>query len=352
MSELLFWNLLAKKFSGEATPEELDQLDDLMRKHPEWMFSAQYLQDIWNLDKNGGGKPLDAEAAFAAHTGYMKQKGIRLDGSPDEKRSNGRKWVFYAIGAVLLFFSIGYAVRLSNGSPSVAAKQVSEVSTKAGSRSRLVLPDGSIVWLNAGSKLSYPEGFGADKREVTLSGEAYFDVRKHSIPFIIHTRQITIRVLGTEFNVKSYPNEATTETSLVHGRVEVFMEDRPGEVFTLKPNEKLVIANESDTARKSTSSKGSPTIVLGKIKLLEDSSIVETSWVQNRLVFRDESFANIVRSMERWYNVSISIADPKLAEERLGGTFEKETVVQALKALQITTSFQFTMDEKGITITQ
>jgi ferric-dicitrate binding protein FerR (iron transport regulator) len=85
---------------------------------------------------------------------------------------------------------------------------------------------------------------------------------------------------------------------------------------------------------------------------LDDSSIVETSWIDNKLVFMDESFAEVAAKMERWYNVEIKITDEKIAAARLTGTFEKESVTQALKALQITTPFRFTQEQNRITITQ
>src|SRR5688572_21930237 len=102
MSEIQFWNLLAKKFSGEASPEDLAQLDELMRKHPDWLFSAQYLQDIWNLESTQG--PSLADGAYAAHLQRMKQKGIPLPGEPMPVKKK-RRWIGLSI-ALLLVLSI------------------------------------------------------------------------------------------------------------------------------------------------------------------------------------------------------------------------------------------------------
>ena len=121
----------------------------------------------------------------------------------------------------------------------------SEISTRYGSRTKLLLPDSTQVWLNSGSKLSYNKTYGNGTREVTLSGEAYFDVVKNPAhPFIIHTVNIDIKVLGTAFNVKSFPGEKNTETSLIRGSIEVTFKNRPSEKIILKPNEKLITANE------------------------------------------------------------------------------------------------------------
>lgn len=357
MPQTLFWNLLAKKLAGEATPEELEQLDELMRQHPEWMYPAQHIQDLWNL-KAVPQNPQQQEEAFARHLEQMKQKGISIPGSaPEEpdpflqppKKRNRR--LLIPIAALCILAAVLLVVWRPDTSPP-AVKQVSEVQTRSGSRTRLTLPDSSTVWLNAGSKLSYGTGFGTSHREVTLSGEAYFDVKKSKTPFIIHTSAIRVTVLGTAFNVKSYPNEKTTETSLVRGKVEVTVNSRPGEKFLLEPNEKLVVANNTQEMQKSSpGKKEEPLIVLGKITQLEDSSIVETSWIDNKLVFMDESFAEVAAKMERWYNVEIKITDKKIAAARLTGTFENESVTTALKALQITTPFRFTQEQNRITIT-
>src|SRR4029078_631833 len=96
------------------------------------------------------------------------------------------------------------------------------VSTKRGSKSKVQLPDGTQVWLNADSRIAYNEKFQGNLREVTLEGEAYFDVvRDEKRPFVIHTAAIDIKVLGTAFNVRSYANEKNTETSLIRGSIEV-----------------------------------------------------------------------------------------------------------------------------------
>ena len=123
----------------------------------------------------------------------------------------------------------------------------------------MLLPDGSTVWLNAGSRLTYDSLYGTTLREVTLSGEAYFDVVKNpKKPFIIHTGKINIRVLGTVFNVKSYPEEQTIETSLIKGSIEVSFPSQPSKKIILKPNQKLIIDKTETNASKNTNHSGMP----------------------------------------------------------------------------------------------
>ena len=118
---------------------------------------------------------------------------------------------------------------------------------RQGSRTHLTLPDGTMVWLNAGSRLSYGKNYNTATREVNLTGEAFFDVAHNTQkPFLIHTARIDVQVLGTSFNVKSYPTDRTTEATLIRGSIEVSIKDRPSEKIILRPDEKLVVANDDE----------------------------------------------------------------------------------------------------------
>jgi ferric-dicitrate binding protein FerR (iron transport regulator) len=214
------------------------------------------------------------------------------------------------------------------------------------------------VWLNSNSNLTYGEDFGKKIREVNLTGEAFFDVVKdHSRPFIIHTKVIDVKVLGTAFNVKSYPNDANTETSLIRGKVEVTVKNRENTKYYLQPNEKVIVANNAVSEVTPVIKKQEYIKPLVSIQPLTyyhfDSSIIETSWVENKLIFQEnETFKEVALKMERWYGVHISFADPKLAEYRMYGSFTKETIKQALDALKIVFNFNFKIDGDEIIITK
>ena len=167
-----------------------------MRRHPEWHYSAQHIQDIWGLDIKED--PLAAEEAFQLHLGKMKKAGIHLEpagnaNDPDlilPKISTRQRIIRLLIAASVTGLAVLSTYLFTRDQPRPAAEQltVTEVSTRMGSRSELVLPDGSIVWLNAGSKLTYNKNFGTGNRDVTLVGEACFDVKRMArLPFIIQT---------------------------------------------------------------------------------------------------------------------------------------------------------------------
>lgn len=360
MSQTRFWHLLAKKISGEALPEEVQELDDLIKQNPDWAYQAEHILHFWKFKKVND-KP-EAELAFEKHLLRMKESGIDFpqqeDTLPEFQISytgKRRRIVTYSLSiAASVIFLIAGIVWLTSDkkkSPLTQEKNFSEVSSPIGSKTKLVLPDSTVVWLNAGSKLTYDESFGVINRNATLIGEAFFDVKHGTMPFIIHANGIHIRDLGTVFNVKAYPDEKTIETSLIKGKVEITLDKRPGELHILEPNEKLIVANEPDEIKMKVQNKD-PLVVLKQLTRTVDSTIVETSWVHNELIFQGEDFREIAMKMEKWYGVAIEFKDEKIASERLSGTFTSETIQEALSALQLSTKFHYTIKGNLITITQ
>lgn len=351
MSQEKFWVLLSKKMSGEASAEELKELEDLIQEHPDWQYAIQNLGDLWK--QHSPGDPMQAEDAYMLHLHRMTEMNIPFGDTfpetpPPQAGTRNRK--LYWTAAAMLVVAIGVfgfgKLFPKNDSKEIARNEINEISTRKGSKSEIKLPDGTVVWLNAGSKLTYTKEYGRQTREVNLAGEGYFDVVKmKDKPFIIHTANINIKVLGTVFNVKAYPEDKQTETSLIHGSIEVTMKNRPDNKIILSPHEKLVVENESAevTAVVKPGKQNVPSAIsINKLQMIdEDSAVAETQWVENRLVFNDESFAEVAKKMERWYDVEVELTDPRLQSKRLTGNFEKETIGQALEALKLTLPFRY-----------
>jgi transmembrane sensor len=373
MSKDRTWFLVGKKLAGEASAEELNELEGLLRSDPDMHYALQNITDLWNLPTP---ETNEADDAFNRHINRLKEAGVSWDPTdnteyqPDltltQKRSRKTLITISIAAALLMVASIYWYSSVTNrpasSRPFAAAHtgEKNEVSTRNGSKSKITLPDGSKVWLNAGSALTYNKDFGGDIREVNLSGEAFFEVMPATspataqrIPFIIHTQHIDVRVLGTAFNVKSYPGDKQTETSLVHGKVEVLIHNRPEEKITLRPNEKLVVMNEENAPAntKRGASNNQPFVSISKLTYTAaDSLVVETAWVQNKLVFDNESFGDVATKMERWYNVQIEFSDARKKELRFTGVFENETIQQALEYMTITAPFQYSIQGNKIII--
>ena len=254
-----------------------------------------------------------------------------------------------------------------------------EFVTKEGDRQTIVLPDGTKVRLNSGSRLSYDSNMlRKDERTVTLSGEAYFDVAKDKDRcFLIHTDKLAIRVLGTVFNVKAYPHDQTTEATLMGGSIELTVNSKPYQKFLLKPKEKFALTvapaesnhgsggNSGSGGISGPNGPGGPNdepglnkglpgpgrgrdtlyqktalkekLVIQDIQAVEveDKEYVrEVSWVDDKLVFQNETLEELAHEMERWFNVSIEIRKEPIRNYHFTGVFHKETIDQALSALQ------------------
>jgi len=368
MSRDKIWHLFSRKLTNEASPEELHALHQLQEDDPALFHEMETIEHLWNSEAQEDTDYL--EATYHLHYEKMKKLGIEPKHNDDSefytkqqrnsffttrRKKTIAMFCLFAVASVTFFFVKKPVAGVDKPEVEIAGA-VKEVATKNGISTKMVLPDGSTVWLNAGSKLDYTRIGTSGNREVQLTGEAFFDVVKNPArPFIIHTSKIDVKVLGTRFNVKAYPEDKTVETSLVQGSVEVFVKNRPGEKYLLKPNQKLVLLNnaEADALPRATVNRNSklPIIAIDHLTYrTNDTMAIETSWMQNKLVFENEAFADVARKMERWYDVKIQFRNSSLEDELLNGDFRKETLSQALDALQITTDFKYKIDGKTVTI--
>ncbi|MEO7924188.1 MAG: FecR family protein [Chitinophagaceae bacterium] len=364
MSQEKFWVLLSKKLTGEASGEELEELQTLVAENPEWQYAIQNLGDLWK--QQAPEDTMQAEDAYLLHLHRMTEMNIPFgDSFPELPRITGkkktRKWYWAAAAAVVAiiittaFLGVGKVFSKSSEKPS--AKQENEISTRKGSKSEIKLPDGSVVWLNGGSKLTYTKEYGQQTREVTLTGEGYFDVVKMSDkPFIIHTTNINIKVLGTAFNVKAYPEDQQTETSLIRGSIEVTIKNRPKDKIILSPNEKLLVynvqaKNNSEYSPQKEIAEKAPMVAIRQLTYQDNDSIaVETSWTSNKLSFKNELFADVAKKMERWYNVNFEFENKSKENLLMYGTFTSETLQEALEALVFSFGFRYRMENSKVII--
>lgn len=201
-----------------------------------------------------------------------------------------------------------------------------------GAEYKLVLPDGSKIYLNAGSTLRYPDQFVEDKREVFLIGEAYFEVKSDSLcPFIVHTSDIAIRVLGTSFNVNSYVEGAWVKTTLVEGQVEAFC-----------GNKNIIMTPGTQVSYNKTTQE------LNYFPVNVQQFI---SWKDGYYDFEDMPLEELMQIFTRWYNLNIEFADPKVKEIRFSGRLKRyEDLRPLFKMLEYTHDVNFIIIEDKIII--
>ncbi|HER09947.1 MAG TPA: DUF4974 domain-containing protein [Bacteroides sp.] len=285
--------------------------------------------------------------------------------SKDYGSTSLRKWLRVAAVIILLLVSgTGYLLIRSGFSPGRTLTS-HEITVPKGSRTQITLEDGSTVWLNAESTLKYPSRFARSVRQVELTGEAYFTVTKSpDRPFVVLTSDVRIKVLGTSFNVKAYPNEDIIETTLESGLVnieKIRAEKGESGKIILKPRQKLVLYKSTLNAEITevkdkagtapVAAEGREPQEVRKPSLYSNyETELATSWKDGKLIFRGESLDLLTARLEKSYNVNIRIADPELNQKTYTGTFENETIEQALEALCLASDIKFTIEKNDITI--
>lgn len=207
-----------------------------------------------------------------------------------------------------------------------------------GKKFEILLSDGTHVHLNSGTRLKYPVQFvKGEKRQVFLSGEAFFDVaRDKEHPFVVRADDLNVQVLGTQFNVSSYNEDARTDVVLVEGSVSMFPE---GE--TLDSEKSLLLQ---------PGLKGSFDKESGAISQKRVLTTVYTSWIHGELVFRNMTFGNILKKLERHYNLEITNNNEVLAKETFNANFGNEPIEQVLEYLKTMYGITYTLDEDHVII--
>jgi len=212
------------------------------------------------------------------------------------------------------------------------------LSVPYGKRFKLKLSDGTIVSLNAGTTLRYPEQFGINgNRNVYLSGEAFFEVAKDKThPFIVHANQADIEVLGTTFNVSAYPENPTVNSTLIEGSIQMSEAVNSSNAILLKPNQMATWQNNSK-----------------KLILKEVDPALYAAWTKGELAFKDTPFSTIAKIIQRTYDVEIINENSDLARQNFTGTIKisESSVENILELLKRDTPFNYSITHKTITIT-
>ncbi|MCF7568530.1 DUF4974 domain-containing protein [Sabulilitoribacter arenilitoris] len=245
------------------------------------------------------------------------------------------KYLYAAASVFVLFLFLWNANNKPNNiviqnNPQVVSKNIipEEINliTYRGDKKEIYLPDGSKIVLNAESELIYPKEFNDSIREVTLIGEAFFDIKRNvNKPFIVNTNSIKIKVLGTSFNVKSYDKDKKVETTLVTGKVELIKDKETP--IVLAPSQKAVFYKKENK------------LEIEEVKSLE----VVVAWKEGKLIFKKTSLQEVVIDLERKYNVKININSQKLLNYEYTGTFDNLSIDEVLKLLTISSPIKYTI---------
>jgi len=297
--------LLIRLFSGDANPEEKKVISDWLEQSAENKKLYSDLREIWlSSGMQSNADEYDLEKAIQKFRSQTKET------QSNPARSIKFRQILKYAAMLILTFALPFSYYLGRNTHSTN-NSMTTIACAYGDKSSVELPDGSHVWLNSGSKLSFNSDFGKG-RDVELEGEAFFEVAKDKHrPFHVKTTDITIEVLGTKFNLKAYPDEKAVSTTLVEGSVKIASKYQQ-QVMT--PDQKLTFDKDS---REMT------------VQKIADTS-VETDWKDGRFVFRNETLAELKPRLERWFDVDIVFGDEHVKNRRFTGVLGRESILEAV----------------------
>lgn len=319
--------LIASYLNGGLDKSSLEELKKWMAASPENERYFMQRQEIWFSAIDEGKNLYNKEKAFDAFKARVEATQVVR-----KKVHPMLLWRYAAVVALLVTFS---ALSFWQGGERVkdSFAQI-VVEAPLGSRSKLFLPDGTMVWLNAGSRMSYSQGFGVDDREVQLEGEGYFEVtHNQKIPFLVGTKDLQVRVVGTKFNFRNYPQDAEAVVTLEEGKVALKnLMHREREVM-LAPNERVIL-NKTD----------------GKMWVEKATATNALQWTMGYLFFDEEMLIDIAAELERSYHVKIKIAEDSLKGFRFYGNFvrQEQSIREVLDVLSSTGKIRYTIEDRDI----
>ena len=355
------WELLAKKFNHEISDQEVKELEDLLRKHQQEFQQSEVLNAVFNLEiiaeedpsivKKSEKRLLQALGAITSDDEPAVDAGkASAGGFKNHLRHYSRMYVAAALNLAVitgLYFAASHSAVDTFGN---------KINTERGAKTTIHLPDGSVVTLNSGSRLSYNKDFGIKNRDISLEGEAYFDVKSNpSMPMIVSASTVEVKVLGTTFNVKAYAEDSVVEAALFTGTIQLTTEKDPERVILLRPREKVTISQKQNLYTIPVTAKEvhNETVSLQHLTFNRiDSSFDETAWLKDKLVFRSTSFQDVANALQRKFNVAIYFNDAVFQDIRITGTFSDESIFEIIPALQQTIPFHYTISGNKIYINQ
>lgn len=308
--------LLPRYCSGEATIEECRMVEEWIRQSED---NYRIVKQMYALDQATGTVRMESkvntEKALASVCDRMS------------KRSKVNMFTLLQRVAAILFIPLLIIWGIEHFTPRREIARMIEIKTNPGMTTTVDLPDGSKVYLNSESSLTYPASFSGDKRNVQLKGEAFFEVRKDpERHFIVsgpcHTQ---IEVLGTSFNVEAFERDSFISTTLVEGKVRfAYQKDRKSAVVEMKPGQKLLYNTSSS-----------------QVKLLRTSGETETAWKDGKIVFQATPLPEALRMLEKRFNVNFVLSNDRLRGEAFNGTFTNQRLERILQIFKISSNIKW-----------
>lgn len=342
--------LLVKYIANQANDDEISEVKHWIKLHPENELYFIELYEAWQNMLYVKPEIIDEEKAYELF--FVNITGSELRSKPTVK------WMKIAAVFLLILLPAFLVLHFYPAKPENTQQLVAE----KGAIKKITLKDGTLVWLNAGSTIKYDEAFGNTNRTVALEGEAFFDIAhgKNIPPFIVNTKNYTVRDIGTRFNLKAYPNDPFFEATVVNGEVAVqsngHNNTQEENRIYVKPHQvlKIYYSTGKDIPGEKLVAPGSETFNEVHVSQVDAAKIeVYDGWKEDLLVFDASTLGDIAKVLERRYNVQITINDDQLRGIEYSGSFKNvPTIDKVLQIIKQNTPVNYTIDGKNITITK
>ena len=322
MQNLNIEDIIFRSLTGAATSRELQELERWMNKNPDNARSYQLLKQTWLQTS------MEPEVeGYSSLEQEIISKGFDNPGAVEQELP--RRNLIYKIAAALVvicvtsWIALEYAGKKQVDEPPF---ELVETYNPAGQKSKITLPDNSVIFLNSESKVSYQKGFSDSIRYITLEGEAYFEVEPNQHrPFVVETGGISTQALGTSFNIRNFPEEKSIEVSLLSGKVKVTDNQAANEVL-LEPLEHVAKMSQFEVDNKSI-------------------------WKEGIINFKSSSFNQVITTLQRTYDVEIDTTQYRDTDWKYTGRFDNMSLEIVLTRIGYSEGFEFEMDGRRITLT-
>lgn len=323
-------SLLLKYIKEEASKEEIKAILDWLDKSPDNQEYFIALKNLW----------------IAQHMPNISAEEKEFDIFQQEIRNlktNNRYKIISILSSVTAVAAIFFIIVRPSASSieqklkenhlqialaDIPTQYLHTLYTESGVKGFIILPDSTQVWLNSETKIVFPDKFIGNTREVLIEGEAYFNVAKDSLkPMIVNTRKgFYIKVLGTEFNLKSYSNDDVAEATLFSGKIDLLYNHAPSNKNTIThvaPNEKAIITKNT-------------------IEVISPTEIQDIrAWTEGRLIFESTPLEVAIKTLERWHGVKFNIKDSKVLAYPITATFKSESISQIMEMIKYCTTIDY-----------
>ena len=319
-----FDRLIYDFLSGSITKEDLHKLNEWIYSDPENQKYFEQQKRIWLLSADYKNVSVHEEQAYNRFAKRIRKHKSAPAGKM--RRALFVKYAGYAAAIIILLFTTPFIIyNFTTPDDSL----ISEVYAPRKSKLKMKLPDGSIVWLNADSKLSYSESFSRKNRNVRLEGEGYFEVAHGEHPFVVQTDSAQIKVLGTKFNVKNYGDENYIKVSLLEGSIALSCINQE---FIMKPNQTMTVNKLDQT-----------------YKLTESADYAE-QWINCKVFWDEVPMSIISKELERQFDVTFAFESEQLKNLIFHGSFIIETnnLEKILDIMSETNKFSYSIEKDKV----